>query len=189
MYFGLFLSPMPTFARICKNQTVEEFQSHPYLCMLMNSNVWMLHTSCLLRIGRKGCVSAMLCLHSRRALFMRIVADVSDIVLYASPLTIWKKVVTTKSVEYMPFWLSLAVLCNGIYWTIYALVQFDIFILVKKMIKEDLYCHYCNNNNNDVDHLQVSNGVGAIFGAIQVGLYASFYVNGEDQVQNSILPI
>ncbi|KAK8712375.1 hypothetical protein V6N13_147615 [Hibiscus sabdariffa] len=106
----------------------------------------------------------MLCLHSRRALFMRIVADVSDIVLYASPLTIWKKVVTTKSVEYMPFWLSLAVLCNGIYWTIYALVQFDIFILV-------------------------SNGVGAIFGAIQVGLYAYFYVNGEDQVQNSILPI
>ncbi|KAK8589126.1 hypothetical protein V6N13_087993 [Hibiscus sabdariffa] len=110
----------------------------------------------------------MLCLHSRRVLFMRIVADVFDIIMYASPLTIWKKVVTTRSVEYMPFWLSLAVLCNGIYWTIYALVL-------------------------------VSNGVGAIFGAIQLGLYAYFYVNGEDrskdqvektsEVNLSILPI
>ncbi|KAK8589435.1 hypothetical protein V6N13_088277 [Hibiscus sabdariffa] len=104
---------------------------------------------------------AMLCLHSRRALFMRIVADVFDIIMYVSPLTIWKKVVTTRSVEYMPFWLSLAVFCNGIYGTIYALVQFDIFILV-------------------------SNGVGAIFGAIQLGLYAYFYVNGEDRTKDQV---
>ncbi|KAK9019971.1 hypothetical protein V6N11_054472 [Hibiscus sabdariffa] len=54
---------------------------------------------------------------------------VFDVVMYASPLAIWKNVVSTRSVEDMPFWLSFAVLSNGMYWTVYALVQFDIVTL------------------------------------------------------------
>ncbi|KAE8677992.1 Cyclophilin 38 isoform 1 [Hibiscus syriacus] len=104
---------------------------------------------------------AMLCLHSHRVLFEGIIADVFNVIMYALPLAIWKKVFDTRSVEYMPFWLSLAGLSNGVCWTIYALIQFEIFILV-------------------------SNGLGSILGAIQLGLYAYFYFNGNDKATEQV---
>lgn len=41
-----------------------------------------------------------------------------------------KMVIQTKSVEYMPLFLSLASLVNGICWTAYALIRFDLYITV-----------------------------------------------------------
>ncbi|KAF4399499.1 hypothetical protein G4B88_022582 [Cannabis sativa] len=41
-----------------------------------------------------------------------------------------KLVITTKSVEFMPFFLSFASLLNGITWTTYALIKFDHFITI-----------------------------------------------------------
>lgn len=41
-----------------------------------------------------------------------------------------KLVITTKSVEYMPFFLSLMSLANGVAWTTYAFLPFDQFIAV-----------------------------------------------------------
>ncbi|KAK8589736.1 hypothetical protein V6N13_088556 [Hibiscus sabdariffa] len=98
----------------------------------------------------------MLCFHSHRVVFLGIIADASSVIVYASHLAIWRKVFTTKSVEYMHFWSSLAVLSNGVCWTIYAILQFDIFILV-------------------------SSGVGAILGAIELSLYAYFYFSGKEE--------
>lgn len=44
---------------------------------------------------------------------------------------LWQKqVITTKSVEYMPFYLSLTNFLNGSIWTAYALIKFDIYMLV-----------------------------------------------------------
>jgi len=41
------------------------------------------------------------------------------------------KVIKTKSVKYMPFWLSLANFLNGVSWTTYALIHpFDLYVLV-----------------------------------------------------------
>ena len=40
------------------------------------------------------------------------------------------KVIRTKSVEYMPFFLSLVNFLNGCCWTAYALIKFDIYITV-----------------------------------------------------------
>ena len=51
-------------------------------------------------------------------------------IMYAAPLTVMKRVITTKSVEYMPFTLSLVSFLNGVCWTTYALIRFDIFITV-----------------------------------------------------------
>ncbi|KAE8717782.1 Bidirectional sugar transporter SWEET6b [Hibiscus syriacus] len=203
--FGLFLSPLPTFYQIHKKKAVEEFQPYPYLCTVMNCVIWMFYGLPIVKkdnilvltinsVGlviellyltvyvvyandrkkrvRVGCILlceavltiilvtvAMLWLHSHRVLFVGITADIFNIIMYAVPLAIWKKVYDTKSVEYMPFWLSLAGLSNGICWTIYGLLQFDIFILV-------------------------SNGLGSVFGAVQLGLYAYYYFNGtKEQVK------
>ncbi|GER39159.1 bidirectional sugar transporter SWEET7 [Striga asiatica] len=75
---------------------------------------------------------------------------VANIIMYASPLSIMKLVITTKSIEYMPFFLSLFSFLNGICWTAYALIRFDIFLVAP-------------------------NGMGALLGLVQLLLYATFY--------------
>jgi hypothetical protein len=42
-----------------------------------------------------------------------------------------KMVIKSKSVEYMPLFLSLASLVNGICWTIYALIKLDPNMIVR----------------------------------------------------------
>ncbi|XP_071695797.1 bidirectional sugar transporter SWEET6b-like [Rutidosis leptorrhynchoides] len=73
-----------------------------------------------------------------------------NISMYASPLSVMKMVITTKSVEYMPFLLSLFCFANGVCWFSYALIRFDPFVAVP-------------------------NGLGALFGLAQLILYATFY--------------
>ncbi|KAL4636883.1 hypothetical protein ACB092_03G040300 [Castanea dentata] len=51
-----------------------------------------------------------------------------NIVMYASPLAAMKTVVTTKSVEYMPFLLSFFSFLNGGIWTFYAVLVKDFFL-------------------------------------------------------------
>ncbi|KAL4348458.1 hypothetical protein GQ457_17G022550 [Hibiscus cannabinus] len=86
----------------------------------------------------------------RRSMVVGIIAIVGNIMMYASPLSVMKLVITTKSVEYMPFSLSLASLANGICWSIYAFLPFDPFIAVP-------------------------NGLGTLFSLAQLLLYATYY--------------
>ncbi|KAA8545189.1 hypothetical protein F0562_019922 [Nyssa sinensis] len=72
-----------------------------------------------------------------------------NIVMYGSPLAAMKTVVTTKSVEYMPFLLSFFLFLNGGIWTFFALLVQDWF-------------------------LGVPNGIGFIFGSAQLVLYAIY---------------
>ncbi|KVH92855.1 hypothetical protein Ccrd_005185, partial [Cynara cardunculus var. scolymus] len=88
--------------------------------------------------------------HASRSNFVGIFCVVFGIIMYGSPLTIMWKVIRTKSVEYMPFPLSLAAFLNGCCWTTYALLKFDLFILI-------------------------ANGTGAVLGLTQLILYACFW--------------
>ncbi|XP_041001881.1 bidirectional sugar transporter SWEET17-like isoform X6 [Juglans microcarpa x Juglans regia] len=54
-----------------------------------------------------------------------------NIVMYSSPLAVMRTVVTTKSVEYMPFFLSFFLFLNGGTWAFYALLVRDYFLLVR----------------------------------------------------------
>ncbi|XP_038877834.1 bidirectional sugar transporter SWEET5-like [Benincasa hispida] len=95
----------------------------------------------------------MIALHGakNRSLMVGIICDIFNIMMYVSPLTIMKKVITTKSVKYMPFPLSLTNFLNGCVWTAYALIKFDLYMLI-------------------------SNGVGAISGFLQLILYGYYSV-------------
>ncbi|KAI4378936.1 hypothetical protein MLD38_016353 [Melastoma candidum] len=53
-----------------------------------------------------------------------------NIVMYGSPLAAMRTVVRTRSVEYMPFFLSFFLLLNGGIWSLYALLVVDYFLLV-----------------------------------------------------------
>ena len=75
----------------------------------------------------------LLALHdiNRRSIVVGVLSDIFNVMMYISPLTIMAKVIRTKSVKYMPFWLSLTNFLNGLCWTTYALINpFDLFVLV-----------------------------------------------------------
>ncbi|KAE8694558.1 Bidirectional sugar transporter SWEET4 [Hibiscus syriacus] len=89
------------------------------------------------------------------SMFVGILCVVFNIGMYVSPLTVMSMVIKTKSVKYMPFTLSLFNVLNGIVWMIYALLKFDINVLIP-------------------------NGLGSLSGMIQLILYAWFYKNHWD---------
>ncbi|XP_042480563.1 bidirectional sugar transporter SWEET4-like [Macadamia integrifolia] len=87
-----------------------------------------------------------------RSLIVGSVCVFFGTLMYAAPLAVMKLVITTRSVEYMPFFLSLAAFANGICWTTYALIRFDLFITIP-------------------------NSLGALLGLAQLILYATVYRN------------
>ncbi|XP_054801515.1 LOW QUALITY PROTEIN: bidirectional sugar transporter SWEET6b-like [Prosopis cineraria] len=190
--FGLFLSPAPTFYRIIKKKSVEEFKPDPYLATVLNCAFWVFHGMpfvhphsilvvtinsvglvfefayliiFLIYAQNKGRKKVFLCLLAEaiffaaivlitllvlhgtvtRSLVVGILCDVFNIMMYLSPLTIMVKVIKTKSVKYMPFWLSLANFLNGLCWTAYALIHpFDIYVLISNAC-------YCSHAQPKVD--------------------------------------
>ncbi|KAK6935573.1 SWEET sugar transporter [Dillenia turbinata] len=92
-----------------------------------------------------------------RSTVVGTICIVFNILMYASPLSVMKMVITTKSVEYMPFSLSLAAFANGLCWTAYALIHFDPFITIP-------------------------NGMGTLFGLAQLILYGTFYKSTKRQM-------
>ncbi|XP_021283951.1 bidirectional sugar transporter SWEET4 [Herrania umbratica] len=194
----LFLSPVPTFVRIWKKGSVEQFSPTPYLATLINCMVWviyglpMVHPNSTLVVTINGTGTAIEFMYislflifcpdkkkglkvllivlvelifialvtalvltlvhttERRSMVVGIIAVLFNITMYASPLSVMRLVISTKSVEYMPFFLSLASLGNGVIWTTYAFLPLDPFIAVP-------------------------NGLGTLFSLAQLLLYAIYY--------------
>ncbi|MCO5595041.1 hypothetical protein L7F22_049078 [Adiantum nelumboides] len=86
----------------------------------------------------------------RRALFVGTIAAVLNTAMYAAPLAAMKNVIETKSVESMPFLLSLCTLINSCLWAIYGILKKDPFIIVP-------------------------NALGVVFGILQLTLYARYH--------------
>ncbi|KAF0920676.1 hypothetical protein E2562_036184 [Oryza meyeriana var. granulata] len=93
---------------------------------------------------------SLLALHGQgRKLFCGLAATIFSICMYASPLSIMRLVIKTKSVEFMPFLLSLSVFLCGTSWFIYGLLGRDPFIAIP-------------------------NGCGSFLGLMQLILYAIY---------------
>ncbi|KAF7001712.1 hypothetical protein CFC21_017321 [Triticum aestivum] len=101
--------------------------------------------------------------HEKRSMIVGILCVIFGSIMYASPLTIMGKVIRTKSVEYMPFFLSLVNFLSGCCWTAYALIKFDIYITIP-------------------------NALGTIFGLIQLILYFYYYRSTPKKGKNVELP-
>nr|GLL49187.1 bidirectional sugar transporter SWEET5-like [Ipomoea trifida] len=92
-----------------------------------------------------------------RASIIGSICVVGGIMMYASPLAVMKLVITTKSVEYMPLFLSVCSFANALLWAIFGVLKIDPFILI-------------------------TNGVGVLLGLAQLILYA-IYCNFNDTVE------
>ncbi|KAH9332028.1 hypothetical protein KI387_004136, partial [Taxus chinensis] len=65
---------------------------------------------------------------SGRKLLCGLAAAIFSICMYASPLSIMRMVIKTKSVEYMPFFLSLFVFLCGTSWFVFGFTGGDPFV-------------------------------------------------------------
>lgn len=103
----------------------------------------------LVFFGAIALVSVLALHHTARSLLVGIAAATLSVCMYAAPLSIMKNVVQTKSVEYMPFFLSLFVFLCSSSWFIYGLIGQDAFVAAP-------------------------NGLGTLLGAAQLVLYAIY---------------
>ncbi|CAL9781116.1 unnamed protein product [Musa acuminata subsp. burmannicoides] len=90
---------------------------------------------------------------SSRVVVIGLVCAFLNVLMYGSPLCAMRSVITRRSVEYMPFLLSFFLFLNGGIWTLYAILDKDIFI-------------------------GIPNGIGLILGTSQLILYM-IYMNSE----------
>ncbi|KAL3512673.1 hypothetical protein ACH5RR_025392 [Cinchona calisaya] len=90
------------------------------------------------------------CHGNKRSTIVGIICLIFNICMYFSPLTVMSLVIKTKSVKYMPFYLSLTNFVNACVWFFYAFLKFDPYVLIP-------------------------NGLGALSGLIQLGIYAYYY--------------
>ncbi|KAI3469365.1 hypothetical protein Pfo_026028 [Paulownia fortunei] len=202
----LFLSPLDTFWRIVKNRSTEEFESIPYIVLLLNASLWTyygiikpvvllvtingfgslmmviyitiflifapakmkLKTAALVVVLNVGFLVAVI-LGTRWAMDSQ--AQVNTIgtlcvcvtvISFASPLAAIRTVVTTKSVEFMPFFLTFFYFLVGTMWSIYAILVHDTFILIP-------------------------NGIGFILGVAQLALYAWYSILRPSKNANAVL--
>ncbi|XP_057440112.1 bidirectional sugar transporter SWEET1-like [Lotus japonicus] len=81
-----------------------------------------------------------------RKLFCGFAAAIFSAIMYGSPLSIMRLVIRTKSVEFMPFFLSLFVFLCGTSWSIFGWLGHDPFVAVP-------------------------NGLGSVLGTMQLTLY------------------
>ncbi|KAJ9549790.1 hypothetical protein OSB04_022333 [Centaurea solstitialis] len=167
-FYHFVLVNVPTFYKIWKKKSVEQFSPVPYLVTFVNCGLWVfyglpfVHPHSLLVTTTNGAgiiiflgalFTLVLTLAHGTKLRSAIIGSIciaGNISMYASPLSVMKMVIKTKSVEYMPFLLSLFCFANGVCWFSYGLIRFDPFVVVP-------------------------NGIGALFALAQLILYAMFY--------------
>ncbi|BAD88223.1 putative MtN3 [Oryza sativa Japonica Group] len=191
----LFISPLPTFKRIVRNGSTEQFSAMPYIYSLLNCLIclWyglpfvsygvvlvatvnsigalfqLAYTATFIAFAdakNRVKVSSLLVMvfgvfalivyvslalfdHQTRQLFVGYLSVASLIFMFASPLSIINLVIRTKSVEYMPFYLSLSMFLMSVSFFAYGVLLHDFFIYIP-------------------------NGIGTVLGVIQLVLYGYF---------------
>ncbi|CAD6238356.1 unnamed protein product [Miscanthus lutarioriparius] len=107
-------------------------------------------------------VSLALLDHTTRQMFVGYLSVASLIFMFASPLSIINLVIRTKSVEYMPFYLSLSMFLMSASFFGYGVLLRDFFIYIP-------------------------NGIGTILGIIQLVLYAYFRKGSSEEARLPLL--
>lgn len=206
--FVLFVSPIPTFKRIVKKRSTEDFSGLPYIYALLNCLIccwyglpWVSHgiilvatvnsvgavfqlvyitlfiinaertnklktTGLLLAVfvvfGLIVYVSLGYCDGRTGHLFVGYLTIASLISMFASPLFIINLVIRTRSIEFMPFYLSLSTFLMSLSFFAYGMLKHDFFIYIP-------------------------NGIGSLLGAAQLLLYAYYSRASTQDVRRPLL--
>ncbi|KAL4346676.1 hypothetical protein GQ457_17G024420 [Hibiscus cannabinus] len=87
--------------------------------------------------------------HHHRKVLVGSVGLVASVAMYAAPLVVVKQVIVTKSVEFMPFYLSFFSFLASVLWLAYGLLSHDLLLaspnlvgLPLGLLQLGLYCKY-----------------------------------------------
>lgn len=206
--FVLFVSPLPTFRRIVRSGSTEQFSAMPYIYSLLNclvcawyalpfvsygvllvatvntigaafqlayTAVFIAYADAKNRLKVSLLLVAVFCAfglivfvsmamfdHGPRQAFVGYLSVASLVCMFASPLSIINLVIKTRSVEYMPFYLSLSMSLMSVSFLAYGVLLDDFFIYIP-------------------------NGIGTVLGVIQLVLYAYFRKGSTDQARRPLL--
>ncbi|XP_030462051.1 bidirectional sugar transporter SWEET2a-like [Syzygium oleosum] len=204
----LFMSPIPTFRRIVRNRSTEQFSGSPYLYTLLNCLiclwyglplvspgvimiatvnaigvvfqasyliVFIAYASKAKKLKMLGLSISVLMLFlavvfvslqfpdlRSRQIFVGYLSVASIISMFVSPLFIIKLVIRTRSVEYMPFYLSFSTSLTSLSFLAYGLLKADPFIYFP-------------------------NGIGTILGISQLALYFSYKSASTEQLREPLM--
>lgn len=91
--------------------------------------------------------------HHTRKLFVGSIGIVTSISMYSAPLVAVKQVILTKSVEFMPFYLSLFSLLTSFTWMLYGILGRDPYLTAPNgagcltgLLQIAVYCIYSRSN-------------------------------------------
>lgn len=200
--FGLFLSPVPTFKRIIRSESTEQFSGLPYIYALLNClitawyglpmisidnllvttvnsiggifqiayiAIFIKHVEKTKKLRMIGLLLSVVIVFAIVALGSLLIGDfgvrhmtigflscASLISMFASPLFIINLVIRTKSVEFMPFHLSLYTFLMSTSFLLYGILNFDPFVYVPNgigtllgMIQLFLFYYYKKSSRED----------------------------------------
>lgn len=92
--------------------------------------------------------------HHHRKVFTGSVGLIASVAMYGSPLVVMKQVIETKSVEFMPFYLSLFSFLASLLWMAYGLLSHDLVLASPNLVgcplgilQLMLYCKYRKRSN------------------------------------------
>ncbi|KAI3924034.1 hypothetical protein MKW92_004257 [Papaver armeniacum] len=160
--FCLFLSPLPTFFSIYKKVTVLNcalwvfygfITPNSLLVITINGIglvIELIYVAFYLYYANNKQRKSAHAFGSWRGVVIGWLCVAVNIGMYAVPCLAIYQVYDTKSLEYMPFWLSLACFLNGLCWLAYSLLGFDKYILT-------------------------SNGIGLVLGLIQISVIGYYF--------------
>ncbi|XP_010552141.1 PREDICTED: bidirectional sugar transporter SWEET2-like [Tarenaya hassleriana] len=194
--FGLFVSPIPTFRRIIRNRSTEQFSGLPYIYAILNcliclwygtpfvspNNVMVVTVNSIGAVFQLSYIILFIVFAEKKtkmrmlglllvvlSVFAVIVAGSlqipnkltrwffvgflscgSLVSMFASPLFVINLVIRTKSLEFMPFYLSLSTFLMSFSFSLYGLFNNDAFIFVP-------------------------NGIGTVLGVVQLVLYFHYH--------------
>ncbi|CAN1230361.1 Bidirectional sugar transporter SWEET2, partial [Linum grandiflorum] len=152
--FVLFVSPIPTFRRIIRNKSTEQFSGLPYIYSLFNCLICCWYGLPFISPN----IILVATTNSFGAIFQFVYLA---IFIAYTDRTNKNLVIKTRSVEYMPFFLSFATFLMSVSFSVYGLLKADVFIYVP-------------------------NGIGTVLGVVQLALYY-YYRNQFDE--NSTEPL
>ncbi|CAN1230359.1 Bidirectional sugar transporter SWEET2a, partial [Linum grandiflorum] len=184
--FVLFVSPIPTFRRIIRNKSTEQFSGLPYIYSLFNCliccwyglpfispNIILVATTNSFGAIFQFVYLAIFIAYTDRTNKLKMSALLGAVltifaaIAYGSLRFLDSEtrqlnlVIKTRSVEYMPFFLSFATFLMSVSFSVYGLLKADVFIYVP-------------------------NGIGTVLGVVQLALYY-YYRNQFDE--NSTEPL
>ncbi|XP_031372118.1 bidirectional sugar transporter SWEET2-like [Punica granatum] len=215
---GLFVSPIPTFRRIIRNRSTENFSGLPYIYALLNCFITMWYGTPIISIDNilvmtvnatgaafqlvyvllfitcadkakkvrmLGLLAGDIILfaiivvgslqipnYHLRQIVVGVISGFTLISMFASPLFIINLVIRTRSVEFMPFYLSLSTFLMSTSFLLYGILNGDIFIILPNsigtllgMTQLLLYCYYKSNGSESsreplLESLHEHKGVG-----------------------------